>query len=388
MKSNQRYPDSLFNQVCLFVNSQPIGSTFKVTELNNAVTENYTSWKRRYNDPYYCTRLYAGNLRRAGVLTKNERGTWTVLAHIPDNVTLDMINNNKPYSQRWRALVVQPTEQPKTEGPSITIWKIVDKHVEPYVLTDYRNKISALLSTGDYFEDEMDAWYFISVGTGIAVEALKADWKKAQDHAEGLVELTKQAEAAEEIELKEAVERLDGLLTIIPSGWSSRIKYWYKFNGAGHIAKYEVREEQVCKNTLHENESLLNLLKMAANEVDCDIEEMIERELTWVEEEIAKKAEAEREVLAIQIAKDEQYIKVDDIRNKEVYIERGGKNDWVKAVIREFSIMCERGATPSYFDIQVEYSKDGSIETFDNMKDFSFTKEDAINKMKEHINSL
>jgi hypothetical protein len=410
-----RKHNSLFNQVCQFINSQPVGSTFNVSQLNNAVTENYTAWKRRYKDPYYATRTYAGLLRNAGVLAKYQRGTWTVLSHIPENLTLHMVNNNLPYNKRWKALVTHDVSQvnntinPYSVAEDITIYVIVDKHVEP--TTVLKTKVGALLSTGSYFEDEMDAWYFLSIGTGVAVESLKADWQKSQDIAKGIVELTKQAEAAEAIELMDAVERLDGLLTITDKVFDTFIKckFIYKLidtDDAVRVFKYKVPGNEYCKNNMNENESLLDLLRQAADEVDVDIEDIIDENLQLIESEIFEaskktvvenaddifhieimaaldKQDEKREDLAIQIAKDEHYIKIEDIKGREVFYKRG--NEYIKGTVLNFTFTSMEEEN-FYSNVKVKLA-DGSTGYLD-YKTLFFSKEDVIKSFTETINSL
>lgn len=391
MKSNKRIPNSLFDQVCKFVNSIAIGTTVSVNELNNSVTENYTPWKRRYRDPYYCTRLYAGLLRKAGVLIKNKRGTWTILAHVPDNVTLDMISTaNTPWDKLWKAdrqfvsQVDNTINTPIVER--IIIFVIIGKHIEPTEVL--KTQVGALLSTGNYFEDEMDAWYFLSIGTGVAVESLKADWRKTKDFANNVVEITKAAEAQEDADVLEGVERLDGLLTIVSSGWSSRIKIWYgikDLEAGPRVIKYEVREEQVCKNNMYENESLLNLLKCAAEEVDVDIEDIIEENLVLIESEIHEKLDAEFVKKAEEEKAKAKLITFKDIRGNDVYY-KDSKNIWCKGVIIGLQIQAFGDTTPEYSNIHVK-TQSGSTQWIE-YKVAKFSKEEVLSLVTESINSL
>lgn len=96
-----RKEKTLFAQIVNFINSQPVGTTFRVRDLYSQVNERSTPWKRRHNDPNYQTRWYCGQLRHRKVLAKNKRGTWTVLAHIPDFVTSSMIYSSKDKKTIW-----------------------------------------------------------------------------------------------------------------------------------------------------------------------------------------------------------------------------------------------------------------------------------------------
>jgi len=382
-----RKHNSLFDQVCNYINSQEIGSTFTVHNLYNSVNENYTPWKRGYRDPNYVTRLYCGYLRHAGVLSKNKRGTWTVLAKIPDAVNTFNVYGIG-YNKRWKVGIPSAAVNiiNTSVAEDIIIYVIVDKHVEP--TRALKTKVGALLSTGNYFEDEMDAWYFLSIGTGVAVESLKADWQKTKDFANNVVEITKAAEAQEDADVLSGVERLDGLLTIIKSGWSSRIKIWYgikDLEAGPRVIKYEVREEQVCKNNMYENESLLNLLKCAAEEVDVDIEDIIDENLDLIESEIHEKLDAELVKKAEEEKAKAKLITFKDIRGNDVYYKNAG-NIWCKGIIIGLQIQAFGDTTPEYSNIHVK-TQSGSTQWIE-YKVAKFSKEEVLSLVTESINSL
>jgi len=80
-----RNPKSLFNKACVFMNSIPVGSTYKTSDYRKTVGQHETStrWKRSGNVPTYITLGYRGRLRQAGFTKQVKRGEWMVLQHIP-----------------------------------------------------------------------------------------------------------------------------------------------------------------------------------------------------------------------------------------------------------------------------------------------------------------
>ena len=250
-----RKHNSLFNQVCTFINVRPIGTVFTNDELYSSVDENPSAWKRREKDLNYTTRFYRYWLMKAGVLEKFGKKTWKIVAHVPDHVESHHVWGQKrrtPY-QLWHI----SHESTQTNTNEITIFVIIDKHVEPVKVL--KTQVGALLSTGNYFEDEMDAWYFLSIGTGVAVESLKDTWKKTQEFANEIVEMDKSHLEQEEDEI---IERLSGLLLTI--GINSNLpKTIYQFISGKLFAK-KVSENTICTNDNFENESLKRLLQLEA----------------------------------------------------------------------------------------------------------------------------
>ena len=80
-----RNQESLFNAVAQFINEQPIGSTFSTQEYLNRVAcyENITRWKQSNKSCTYRCHSYKGMLKKYFLLNV-KRGSWKVIAHIPD----------------------------------------------------------------------------------------------------------------------------------------------------------------------------------------------------------------------------------------------------------------------------------------------------------------
>jgi len=384
-----RKQNSLFSQVCNFINSLPIGTIFTNEQLYSKCDEHMTRWKGE--DPYV-TRQYRRHLVIANVLRHDSRGKWQVLAHIPDFVTVSSLEANRGVKKHIRGswqLVGKPwnanMENPKTEDirptdsqsvSTITIYKLVDKHVEPAEVL--KTQVSALLSTGSYFEDELDAWYFLSVGTGYAVEDLKAKWTAEQNVAHVLVEETKSNLEREEDDL---IERLSGLVLII--GASSQMpKLIYKFVH-GKLYGVKVFNAFKCDNDNIENESLKRLLQLHAGS-----------SLPWTSlaEDILEEIECdtyykEKEEFSAPIKEhSNKFITVEDIRGKDVYIINYG-GLIVKGRIESFAIDCQSGTTPTIYDIEVLIDGQG-VDTFDNLDGLLFSKEEAISALTKLVNSL
>lgn len=390
-----RKHNSIFNQVCTFINSKSIGTVFTNDELFSSVDEPETNWKRR--EKVTATRYYRYWLMKAGVLEKFGKKTWKIVAHVPDHVESRHVWGQKrrtPY-QLWHISHENKINKPSDE--EITIFIVMKRHVEP--VNVFKTQVSALLSTGRYFEDEIDAWYFLSIGTGVAVDSLKAEYRKQQEITKGIMEITnqaKQAEAEEVIALNESIERLDGLLTIRKSGWSERTKIWYGIKEIGddqRVIKYEVREEQVCKNNMYENESLLDLLMKAAEEVDVDIEDIIDENLQLIEFEIADKAlvkakaqlseETFNKMFKSEVKNSDKLITIEDIRGREVYYFR--HKEWYKGTILSFNFSAAADETPTYGTVKLV----GDDETsWIKYSDLFFSKEDVIAQFTQTLNSL
>jgi hypothetical protein len=80
-----RKQESLFNAVAKFINEQPIGSTFTTKDYLNHVAgaETVTRWKASNNSVTYRCHSYKGMLKKYFILNV-KRGSWKVIAHIPD----------------------------------------------------------------------------------------------------------------------------------------------------------------------------------------------------------------------------------------------------------------------------------------------------------------
>ena len=84
---------NLFNEVKKFVNSIPVGETFKSSQLIDKVGEYevLTSWKKWNNNPNYRTHSYKTVLKRTKFISPVKRGEWRVNFHIPEWVNLGVL---------------------------------------------------------------------------------------------------------------------------------------------------------------------------------------------------------------------------------------------------------------------------------------------------------
>jgi len=80
-----RQPDSLFDRACNFINTNPIGTTFRSSQYIQRVGfyEKSTAWKRSNQNPHYSSHLYKSELKKAGFISKVSYGVWGVDRHIP-----------------------------------------------------------------------------------------------------------------------------------------------------------------------------------------------------------------------------------------------------------------------------------------------------------------
>lgn len=379
-----RKHNSLFNQVCTFINVRPIGTVFTNDELYSSVDENPSAWKRREKDLNYTTRFYRYWLMKAGVLEKFGKKTWKIVAHVPDHVESHHVWGRKrriPY-QLWHISHENKINKPSDE--EITIFKIIDKHVEHVNI--FKTQVGALLSTGSYFEDEMDAWYFLSIGTGVAVESLKDTWKKTQDFANEIVEMDKSHLEQEENEI---IERLSGLLLTI--GIKSNFpKTIYQFISGKLFAK-KVSENTICNNDNFENESLKRLLQLEAGHklpwtiLAEDILESIEMD-TYYDLPMIDSSEyrIKNEVTKTSEVKiDKSFITIDDIRGREVYYFR--HKEWYKGKVATFNISATVGENPTYGTVKLEGDDASSWIKY---SDLLFSKEEVIAQFTQTLNSL
>ena len=80
-----RYPNSLFDRACQYINKIPVGQVFKTSDYTDQVGsyEKSTRWKQ-YKNRFYVTMGYKTDLKHGGFLTMVKRGEWKVTRHVPD----------------------------------------------------------------------------------------------------------------------------------------------------------------------------------------------------------------------------------------------------------------------------------------------------------------
>jgi hypothetical protein len=311
-----RKTNSLFDQVVKFINSQPIGTRFNVNDLYNACTENYTDWKKKYNDPNYVTRLYAGLIRNCGGLIKMKKNTWNVIHHIPDWVTLANVQ-------------------------------------------------------GHYY------------GSGIKPKR----WDpKEKDEASSFIE---------------ACERLDGLLFILNETsflMEDDCKFIYKYE-TGKITKHRVHKTYNTNGKIKQVGNLIDAIHLLSNLTGISGMNIVDSMLLEVEDEnqmiseknptLSQKAfkESTESTTLKRNVKGMLAIEFADPRGKEVFVERTC-NNWQKAIIKSFGVDCTEEGDNNIYDVQVEWSSDGRYETFDDMSNFLFNKDEVKAKLLTLIDLL
>jgi hypothetical protein len=80
-----RKENSLFDKVVAYVNSIPVGSTYKVSDMLDATSPEARNTGRNWwnRDPFYRNRSYQSMLKRCGFIENVKRGEWKVLQNIP-----------------------------------------------------------------------------------------------------------------------------------------------------------------------------------------------------------------------------------------------------------------------------------------------------------------
>jgi len=110
-----RKQGSLFSTVVNYINTIPVGQTYKVSDLIKETrgAEQLTWWKS-LNDEAYRTRTYQTYLKRAGFLENVKRGEWRVVASIPDWLNSGVLNcmmgytswSNERSATDWKAMTI------------------------------------------------------------------------------------------------------------------------------------------------------------------------------------------------------------------------------------------------------------------------------------------
>lgn len=397
-----RKKNSLSDQVCNFINSVGIGNTFTNEELYSNTNEVMTDYKiRLYKGDRQTTRYYRYHLIHANVVKRVSKGVWQVLAHIPDDVTLSMVEqekfkNGKRRTFVWKAGVELPnTKENKmnnTQGlEEITLYEITKNNLVLPIVVGV-NRVPALLSTGTYFEDETDAAYFLSVGTGIPVEVIK---KNSHDFIEN--------GAKEEPELFESEKALlEKLHELIPIDGEKSIpdnipfKWVYAIDGISNEVIWKCRahiDEVITWEKA--SDSLLKLLQRVGGstrlwtELAEEFIDDLEFEKTIrTENPVTKTLELATDTYKRGIhnayldKQEEKLITLEDIRGKEVYFMVNGVP--TKGTVRSFKIDFNENENPIYNMIDVTGI---SAYTF-SMDSLSFTKEEFKEKLAKIVDSL
>ena len=96
-----RKQGSLFSTVVNYINTVPVGKTYKVAhQIKETRGVEYVTWWKSRNDEAYRTRTYQTYLKRLGFLKNVKRGEWQVVAHIPEWLDLGVANYALSYN-RW-----------------------------------------------------------------------------------------------------------------------------------------------------------------------------------------------------------------------------------------------------------------------------------------------
>lgn len=400
----QRKPNSVFDQVVKFLNSKPVGTIFTNEDLYSQVSEAQTSHKILYKDYSYTTRLYRYWLMKAGCIEKLGDKKWKVLAHVPDHVSSDMVwgvKGRTPYTL-WHISMEENKTQTSNETTLYEITK--DNLVLPLVVANTR--VAPLLSTGSFFENEYDAAYFLSVGTGVPVEDII---KKSHNFINMKDEVEEQKNEPEDVTENWEEELIDKLHEAIPTdeknskSMDSPFKWIYKLGIENDIISK--RRAHIDEMThLTESDDLSSLIKALAGSRmpwNCLADEMIEnfefdKALNSPMSETLKNAgdsykrrinldhNSEKKYQIFE-RKDEVFpnsLLMEDIRGKEVFMMYEGK--LVKGKVTKFQIICPEGRQPYYDYIGIDKIHGYTFE----QKDISFSAEEFKKKLAELVDSL
>jgi len=88
---SKRNPNSTFGAMCTAINSLPVGSTYRVKELREMLPSNCNS--------IYTVGWHHVRLLTTGCIQRVKRGTYKIIAHIPDFVTVSTCEGNGGYKR-------------------------------------------------------------------------------------------------------------------------------------------------------------------------------------------------------------------------------------------------------------------------------------------------
>jgi len=195
---SKRKENSQFDLVCKFINSLVIGAVYTCKELRTK----YPSVHPDRLGYIHCALMeqYGEHSDRgANVIRRIKRGSYEVLAHIPDFVTYNMLEANYGYRRhdkpetsdwnnaplrgiKWKASYPNPNSSTEVKTSNamtdtfhpenVTVYVIKDKTVEPIDILFSKRHV--YFSTGNFFENEQEAWEMLAIKLKTTVELLKA----------------------------------------------------------------------------------------------------------------------------------------------------------------------------------------------------------------------
>lgn len=406
----QRKPNSVFDQVVKFLNSKPVGTIFTNEELYSQVSEVQSSHKIRYKDYSYTTRFYRYWLMKAGCVEKLGDKKWKVLAHVPDHVSSDMVwgvKGRTPYTL-WH--ISMEENKPRTTNET-TLYEITkDNLVLPLVVANTR--VAPLLSTGSFFENEYDAAYFLSVGTGVPVEDII---RKSHNFINMKDEVEEQKNEPESEDDNWEFELLEKLHEAIPVNEDESISDAVPFKW---IYKIGIENDILYKRRGHideiphitESDDLSSLIKGCAGSKmpwNCLADEMIENFefdkalYNEIFNDCNNAADSYKRRINLDHNPDKTYqifpnpnspfnkvekpttlLTLEDIRGKEVFMMYEGK--LVKGKVTKFQIICTGDRQPYYDYIGIDKIQGYTFE----QKDISFSAEEFKKKLADIVDSL
>lgn len=355
-----RKPNTLFDQVCQFVNSFAIGEQFDTQDMYAQCNENMTHWKRSNNYDHYTTRQYRRHLVIAGVLAHVKRGKWRVLAHIPDHVTVSALEANrnrkvrnektgewrlcaKPWNASMMAIKEEVQELAKPEAQErrismMTVYTINNNKIEFKVIPV--NSLHATLSSGNVYATLAEAEAMIL-----------PEW------IEPKVQLKRVEVIAEPVKSNKMVWQIQGN-SIVPVPQNSGGNTFLSLQDAHDFLEAQKLNDKI--NSEKTNESITEPIK-----VKEDIED----------------------------GTSINNIIIPNYLNSEVYWHRDGV--FFKGKITGYQVSISSSIShPKMYDIVVEVlsstnvDDSGDEEYFDNIAGLSFTKDDFLKEISDLVDFL
>ena len=147
-----RKKGSQFDQVCEFINSKPIGSTYSSKELRDGCD---TVTPQRLG---YCHMF----ILQAKCVERVKRGYYKVLAHLPDFVTYNMLEANRGYTYSIRNPYYgkgNPNENYHLHIPRGLQWHANEPN--PYLTYQDKEAIEAPKSTIGEFKEKVNLFFSV-----------------------------------------------------------------------------------------------------------------------------------------------------------------------------------------------------------------------------------
>lgn len=189
-----RNPQSQFNYACTFVNTVPVGQTFKTREYIGAIGhhEKLTRWKKSNGNPHYVCHQYKGYLGRTGFIKNTKRGEWQVIKHIPSWFDLGHLQVLLGYQDVYKSMTQSTINELLSSSVAPVITKKVDtisSNQSPSNVTTGSSKLPKMRSNNqevyrkflEFTKNSGKTFYETQALLYAAIEKIKFPYVKGND---------------------------------------------------------------------------------------------------------------------------------------------------------------------------------------------------------------